>query len=157
MSEKTFTVSIPEGYEIDQENSTPFSIVFKKEIKPIRAMKWEDTENITGFYINNTSVLSGKLVTTATEDNRNIWPTRELAEASLALCQLVRLRDNWRDGWVPDYNCGNSKHHIEINGNDLLLTIHYYNQSILSFESVEIAHAFLEQFHNLITTAKPLL
>ena len=34
--------------------------------------------------------------------DRNILPSKQAAEAHLALMQLHQLRDAWREGWLPD-------------------------------------------------------
>jgi len=36
------------------------------------------------------------------EDDRNVFPTREHAEAVLAESQLMWLRDHYRNGWKPE-------------------------------------------------------
>ena len=48
-----------------------------------------------------------------TEDtDKNIMPSKQAAEAHLALMQLHQLRDAWREGWVPDWNDGNQKKYV---------------------------------------------
>lgn len=45
--------------------------------------------------------------------DRNILPSKQAAEAHLALMQLHQLRDAWREGWLPDWNNDNqSKYSI---------------------------------------------
>ena len=43
------------------------------------------------------------LLSTGPDKDKNTLPTKELAEAMLAMCQLLYLRDIYNDGWVPDW------------------------------------------------------
>lgn len=53
METKEFKIQVPEGYEIDKENSTFECIKFK----PIKITKWKDNElaTIKGWYIDDDS------------------------------------------------------------------------------------------------------
>ena len=57
METKELQIQIPEGYEIDKENSTFEKIVFKK--KDTKPRSWEEyccqqkTNDKTGYYINS--------------------------------------------------------------------------------------------------------
>lgn len=47
-------IQVPEGYEIDRENSTFENIIFRKAERKL-PKKWEDLETINGFYVNSAS------------------------------------------------------------------------------------------------------
>ncbi len=49
---KTFNIEIPDGYEIDQQNSdlTKGLVVFKK-IELNLPKHWRELENISGYYV----------------------------------------------------------------------------------------------------------
>ncbi len=53
---KEIKINIPEGYEIDKEHSTFECIKFKKKAKKINV--WKDITYVTGFYINNSDVIT---------------------------------------------------------------------------------------------------
>jgi hypothetical protein len=155
---KTLKINVPEGYEIDKEQSTFENIVFK-EIKNDLPKSWEDLENLKGFYVGNTSdvvmtsdnVRKGKI-------NRFIFATKEQAEASIALAQLSQLREVYRQGWKPDWTTEDRKFCIETFGNNELEIDNWHRRNyFLSFQSYEIAQEFLENFRNLIEQARPLI
>ena len=143
METKEMKIQVPEGYEIDKENSTFEKIVFKKEERKL-PKKWEDLYEVKGWFVDFHSdvVTSGSM---RTGDNvKNRFPTKEEAEACLALAQLCQLRDRYNDGWKPNWEDGTKKYTI------------YFNK-ILAFKTKELRDKFLENFKELIEIAKPLL
>ena len=88
----------------------------------------------------------------------SIFPTKEEAEACLALAQLCQLRDRYNEGWKPhweDYN--ETKYCIEF-CQGRIETIDRVNcHKILTFKTEDLRDKFLENFKDLIETAKPLL
>jgi hypothetical protein len=155
---KTLKINVPEGYEIDKEQSTFENIVFK-EIKNELPKSWEDLENLKGFYVGHTSdiVMTSDHVRKS-KINRFIFATKEQAEASIALAQLSQLREVYRQGWVPDWENGSiTKYTIRGFRNDLIFMDGYEAEEFLSFQSKEIAEQFLENFRDLIEQAKPLI
>lgn len=152
---KHFKVQVPEGYEIDQEKSTFEEIVFKPlNTKP----KWEDFGKVSGWYINASSTLHDAANLSVSNDHRNIWPSKEEAEAALALSQLCQWRDKYNEGWKPDWNNYNRyKHVIVFVKGNIARNVSASTSCPLSFKSSEIRDKFLEDFRDLIEIAKPLL
>ena len=156
---KSVKVTPPEGYEIDKENSTLEEIKFKK-IESKLPTKWEDFEKISGYYVNSGSEVTKLSESTnlSVDVNKNIWPTKELAEASLALCQLVRYRDAWNEGWKPDWNLSTQyKYCIFVSRGRVTSAFFWIDDTILSFKTAELRDRFLETFKDLLEIAKPLL
>lgn len=60
------------------------------------------------YYINPNSIIneSAQIDYRAINSDKNLLPSKEAAEAHLALMQLHQLRDCYRQGWVPDWNNG---------------------------------------------------
>lgn len=144
----------PEGYEVCP-TSTQTEIRFRpvSKSKP----KWEDFGEIKGWFIRN----MGEIVAyqnTASSINRNTWPTKEEAEACLALSQLCQWRDKYNESWKPDWK-DNREHKWCIGACNN--RIHSYrtsdSNSVLSFKTSELRDKFLEDFSELITIARPLL
>lgn len=101
---KTFKINIPEGYEIDKDESTFEKIVFKKIEKKL-ITSWEELHSIKGYYVKGDSSIikkgSGHSQPTHLT-NRNIYPTKDQAlVAGRILPQLLQVRDYLRDGWEP--------------------------------------------------------
>lgn len=156
METKEMKIQVPEGYEIDRENSTFENIVFKK-IEDELPKSWEDLYEVGGWFVDFHSkvVTSGSMRTADSVKNR--FPTKEEAEACLALAQLCQLRDRYNDGWKPDWKKDNDKYTIIYSSDKIDTSFSVYSQRILSFKTVELRDKFLENFRGLIETAKPLL
>ena len=149
---KEIKIEVPDGYEIDKENSTFETIKFKEKSK--LPMSWKELEYLKGYYINSSSQIQPYTSKETDNDNKNTWPTKELAEAALALSQLLQLRDRWNGDWKPSQD----KHYSIAQGSDVLkVYAEYMGLSILSFKDDKTADLFFETFIDLIETAKPLL
>ena len=156
METKEMKIQVPEGYEIDKENSTFEKIVFKK-IENKLPKKWEDLYEVKGWFVDFHSdvVTSGSMRTGDSVKNR--FPTKEEAEACIALAQLCQLRDRYNDGWKPDWKKDTDKYTIIYSSDKIDTSFSVYSQRILSFKTVELRDKFLENFRDLIEIAKPLL
>ena len=157
METKEFKIQVPEGYEIDRENSTFEKIVFKK-IEDELPKSWEDLYEVGGWFVDFHSdvVTSGSMRTGDSVKNR--FPTKKEAEASLALAQLCQLRDRYNDGWKPDWENGMEiKWCIELFKGNIHENTQIYFNKILAFKTKELRDKFLENFRDLIETAKHLL
>jgi hypothetical protein len=155
---KTLKINVPEGYEIDKEQSTFENIVFK-EIKNELPKSWQDLENLKGFYVGiNSDVVVTRDNVIKTKTNHFIFATKEQAEASIALAQLSQLREVYRDGWKPNWTTEDKKFCIETFGNNQLEIDNWHRKNyFLSFQSYEIAQEFLNNFRELIEKARPLM
>jgi len=145
MNKKEIKVIPPEGYVIDKENSTFECIKFKKITQ--LPNKWEDLNEMQGWYINNKSDIIDCNAKPSTINDKNIYPTKKLAEAGLALTQLLYLREIYNDGWVVDWSDNSTKYCIIV----------YENEYIMHFKTKELRALFLENFRDLLEIAKPLL
>ena len=158
METKEMKIQVPEGYEIDRENSTFENIIFRKAERKL-PKKWEDVENVNGYYADSWGdVRCYYGVNTPDHTNKNIFPTKEEAEACLALAQLCQLRDIYNEGWKPNWEDHNeTKYCIEF-CQGRIETIDRVNcHKILTFKTEELRDKFLENFRDLIEIAKPLL
>jgi hypothetical protein len=153
---KTLKINVPEGYEIDKEQSTFENIVFK-EIKNELPKSWEELEKVSGYYADRMSEVYGQ-VYPVSDSMRNTFATKEQAEASIALAQLSQLREVYRQGWKPDWTDGTiTKYTISRFRNDLIIMDNFEAEQFLSFQSRKIAEQFFENFRELIEKAKPLM
>jgi hypothetical protein len=148
-------ITPPEGFQIDQQNSTFEKIVFKKSTTNVKS--WNDLRPKTAWYIS-----AGAQITKLNEPsigryNHNLLPTEEIAEAMLALCQLTMLRHEARKGWVPDYTNGNErKYCFYIYENEWALLINYHVHEFFTFQTEEIRDVFFKNHINLLNQIKPL-
>lgn len=157
METKEMKIQVPEGYEIDKEKSTFEKIVFKKVNDLPKS--WEELEFIDGFFVSSLSDIA-KIGnnTTNDENNKNVFPTKEEAEACLALAQLCQLRDRYNSGWKPDWkNEKELKYVIEIFWGNIVKREYDCRYKVLAFKTEELRDEFLKNFRELIWIAKPLL
>lgn len=161
---KEFKVEVPDGYEIDKENST-FECIKFKHIADKLPKTWEeycimhDTQIreswITEF--SNTIELNRIRPRNYIFD-RNLLPNILYSKAMLALCQLIQLRDCYNDGWIPNWIEDNTlKYCIEVVKNEISTYAYYTTSKILTFKTRELCTKFLNNFRDLIEIAKPLL
>jgi len=158
MENKELKIQVPRGYEIDKENSTFEKIVFKKVEKELPKC-WEELGEIKGWYVDSFSdIMPCDKGDTDKDNDKNIFPTIEEAEACLALAQLCQLRDRYNDGWKPDWEDDNQfKWNIHVFKDDIYTMANLFVKKVLVFKTEELRDKFLENFRNLIETAKPLL
>jgi hypothetical protein len=162
---KEMKITPPEGYMIDEERSTIYNIVFKKKDK--LPATWEEfceqycCSEKPEFYITHYSeilVTSCKIKNRREKEDKNLLSTKKDAEAHLALMQLHRLRDVYRQGWVPNYKeVLPVKYAIKFVNNALFIIQTNTVNNFLTFQSKEIAEEFLENFKDLILEAKELI
>lgn len=89
--------------------------------------------------------------------NCNILPSLQSAKAHLALMQLHQLRDCYRQGWVPDWKDDIIKYCIVLESNRCVIYKNITTCNFLSFQSMELAEKFLNNFKDLIETAGDLI
>ena len=161
MNTKKLKINIPEGYEIDKENSTFEEIVFKKVEDSLAELPktWEEYKSCsrddTSYFFckplktNKASLFSGVY---------NEFSTEERVKQYVALGRLLQLRDYW---------VGNLKN----NSNNFVAAIYHFDGEIvntnvskkrssnysLTFPTREIAQKFIECFKDLINEAYPLI
>jgi hypothetical protein len=158
---KELKIEVPEGYEIDKGKSTFEKIIFKK-IKVELPKTWEEfcNQNSVGteyFITEFSSIANTDINKRVYSNNKNLLSTKEDAEAHLALMQLHRLRDVYRQGWVPDWNDGTGKYCILFNPDNLDIVTYTRAPHFLAFQSREIAEEFIKNFKDLIEKVKVLI
>ena len=149
------------GKVIDLENSdlSVGKIVFKKKENELPT-KWEDLKLLKGFYVDIDSEIDSISDGDISAINRNLFPTKAEAEACLALSQLCQLRDAYNGeplaDWC-DWSDANTKYCIEFYDNEITAFNYNCTRKVLAFKTSELRDKFVENFSELIETAKPLL
>ena len=157
MKTKELKIQVPEGYEIDRENSTFEKIVLMKTDNYL-PRSWEEFGKVKGWFVNELSNVEYYSEGHSTDfRDKNLFPTKEEAKACVALAQLCQLRDIYNDGWKPDWTNNAEKYCIYFNDNKLDISYSYSAHRVLIFKTVETRDKFLENFRDLIEIAKPLL
>ena len=164
METKELKIQIPEGQEIDwQESAKQDKIVFKK--KDPKPRSWEEyccqqrTNGKYGYCINNvTSEIQEINWSLCTCSWKSVLPSEKLTEAFLAMMQLMSLRQAWIGDWKPDWNDETRvKWNIICLQNQVCLCDTPIKSRVLSFPTKEMAGDFMDCFRVLLEIAKPLI
>ena len=146
---KELKIEVPQGYEIDRQESTFEKIVFKKI--PENPKTWEDYCSLmkgkTVYYTNcNTITVSGF------SDAHDKFVTKKRAEQFIALGKLLQLRDYWVGGWKPNSPINPA---FAVKNNTVVNLIRITLP--LTFPTKEMAEEFKDCFSDLIKQAYPLV
>ena len=84
-------------------------------------------------------------------------PSKELADAVVALLKLLFLRDYYNEGWVYLENSGSAYTIRTTVENELECSYANGINKVMAFKTTEIRNKFLEEQKELLEIAKPLL
>ena len=161
MEEKKLKINIPEGYEIDRDNSTFEEIVFKKVEYPLAKLPktWKEyckyAKDCPSYYGNPRK---NNIFETRFDGFYNEFFTEERAKQYVSLGTLLQQRNHW---------VGNLKN----NSNNIVAVIYHFEGEIVStnvskkrslsysltFPTREMVQKFIECFKDLINEACPLI
>ena len=162
---KESIIKIPDTHQLVKVGENEYEIVPKPTILPKTWKEFCEHYPVRKIerYITSDSELDevGRMGNHRSEErDKNVLPNPELAEAILALCQLIQLRDCYRQGWVPNFNAENNqkKWKITFDRGFILCSGGYCadDQDIFVFQSQEIQLEFKNNFKDLLEKVKPL-
>lgn len=142
---KELKIEIPEGYEIDKENSSFEKIVFKKKFE---VNCWEDLKRVTGVFITESSLLNPIASDLILPHNKNIFLNEKYAKSALALSQISQLLPYYDTN--VDWASYKSKFCICRIGNEIEIKPWASTYHFLSFNSQSEAERFLEHNEQLV-------
>lgn len=162
--EKERKITAPEGCEIEKvEIVDGVAVVTFREKERNLPKSWEEfclkyPKKADEYYVDSNSQLNYATGCARCEvKDKNILPDRASAEAVLALCQLIQLRNAYNGDWVPDWKNDERKYVIEFFKGKIETD---YNIALAStlfyFETEELRNEFLRCFRPLIEKLKPL-
>lgn len=171
METKELKIAIPEGYCVDESKSTFEKIVFKK--KDTKPRSWKEylckgnhpnklwfidpvCKNTDGICITEGALKDIDLNKTTCHMGAYL-PSKELAEAFLAMMQLMSLRQAWIGDWKPNWKNDNTRKWCIIFECELTVCYFYSSSRALSFPTKEMAEDFMNTFKDLLEIAKPLI
>lgn len=167
--EKERKIAAPEGCEIEKVKIVDgVAVVTFREKERKLPKSWEDfcvmfpVKVGKEFYFNTSSVILSDFKPEGVRNehkDKNILPDLATAEAVLALCQLIQLRECYNGDWVPDWNDENAplKYVIEFSGGDIRPSSYWlHSPSPLYFKTEKLRNEFLRNFRPLIEKLKPL-
>lgn len=157
---QTVEIEVPDGKKAVWKDN---KIIFE-DIKPQLPKTWSEfcklnpTINTEYFFDNSCDLTPVGEGTRHEENDRNILPSKQAAEAHLAYMQLHQLRDVWREGWLPDWNDGRQDKYAIISFEDKYeITKLNFSSRFLAFQDKKRANEFLKYFKELIKLANDLI
>ena len=163
---ETYVIKAPEGFEavakvVDGVTNISFIPKVVEKKLPINLNQSISYLPEICYYMDDEGSIMDfekKQVADATLADPNILTSKEYAEAFLALMQLIRFRDIWNEGWIPDWtDVEVTKYIMRYDNGSIVSTWRTSLSSPLAFKTSELRDEFLETFKELIETAKPLL
>lgn len=159
------TIEIPEGFELKKVSDTEYKIVKKENVLP---KTWEEfcelypIKNDEYFIETRSDIVRANCKNRNSCSDKNVLPSEEKAEAILALCQLIQLRDCYNDSWKPNWFTSDQKYTIYIDTDMINHRVifdkggYMYSPNILAFKSEKLRDEFINNFKDLIEKLKPL-
>lgn len=131
---------------------------FKYRVKPTKIEFKDCSFNDEEYKVDT----FGRVITPETaffniENRINFIKDKEIAEAYAVLPQLIRLRDEYNEGWKPDWEIEYVKYYIKVYKNKWRLDYHSSAHCLLAFKTEETRDRFFEDHRDLIEIAKPFL
>lgn len=142
---KEVKIEIPEGYEIDKENSSLEKIVFKKKAV---VNCWEDLKQVSGVYIAEDSRLNSTPVGLVRPHNKNVFLNEKYAKSALALAQISQLLPYYDTN--VDWESDDIKCCIERIGNGIEIGTCVHRYCVLAFNTESEAYRFLKHNEQLV-------
>lgn len=153
-------IEVPEGKKAVWKDG---KVVFE-DIKPKLPKTWEEfcvkhPETEEEYYIGgNSNIIKSFSLYRNPFSSKNLLPTKEAAEAYLALMQLRQLRDCYRQGWVPDWEYAAENKWCITNQLGINRVVSFSStRFFLAFPTKGIAEEFLHNFADLIRKAGDLI
>ena len=106
-------------------------------------------------------IIKASLGTAYVALNKHVFSDYKQAQAHITKMKLHLLRDEYRQGWKPDWSDNCYKYGVKWNifprKKELIVTWRKYDPLFLSFPTEEIASEFLTNFRELIEQAGDLI
>lgn len=121
---------------------------------------WENLESISGWCTDGYSKVLRAINNDTTQDHKNVFKTKEQAEASIALAMLSQLmaQERYNGNWKPDWgNSEESKYAIYFQKEKINKDFFETCSQFLAFPTPKKRDQFLENHRDLILKAKPFL
>lgn len=163
--EKERKITAPEGCEIEKvELIDGMAVVTFRKAKRKLPKSWKEfcrmnrnTKVGESCIMTDSSIhTSGFTFQRNVNTDKNLLPNHATAEAVLALCQLIQLRNAYNGDWVPDWTDDESKFTIDF------IEAEIYTGEVrgccmpLYFKTKELRDEFLRNFRPLIEKLKLL-
>lgn len=148
MESKEFKIQVPEGYEIDKENSTFECIKFKpiEKVKTYKDVAEKLFLNKGIFFIDISGYIDYyKCNLLSNYKYPNNCTSEKQAQKLLAINKLMNVAKYLNGDWKPNWNSAESKYFLYINeGHINILDAIYCIRSNVHFKSSELAEQAID-------------
>ena len=157
--EKTKVWSVPEGYELDKDQSTETKVVLKKIENNKRADSWKEYCDMMKGKDSYVVDMYGNVRTTTFSDAPVVgeFEDKEGARVFAAFSKLIKLRKNWVGDWKPDWKDKGWKFTITSFEGQVVIGDSKYSGCPMTFPTAAMRDEFHATFKDLLEIAKPLL
>ena len=112
MNTKEIKITVPEGYEIDKENSTFECIKFKK-----KGLTYEDVaeklfKNKRTYFIKTSGLIDAVIPTSIGKYNSNNATSEKQLQKLLAINKLMNVAEYLNGNWKPDWKNDTDKYYL---------------------------------------------
>lgn len=157
-------IEIPEGYEIDVENSDFANQLIKLKKVGNGFPRWEELRGIIGYYVKGNGVIESIIEpidgVLNKEFYQDVFRTESQAQASVAIAKLTQLKSYVNRDWEPDWCDSSAKYCIKY-CMDAELTVYVSDYlhipHLLAFKDKKTAEGFIGAYEDLIKQAAPIL
>lgn len=141
MEEKELKIEIPEGYEIDKENSTFECIKFKKKELTYSDVAEKLFKEKTVFYITNSGLIRFEPCSQIHCSEPNNCTSENQVKKLVAINKLMNVAKYLNGDWTPDWNDNKQdKYYLYlVHSNIYIYDITNMNNSIVYFKTWELA------------------
>ena len=154
-------IEIPEGYEIDVENSDFANQLIKLKKVGNGFPRWEDLRGITGCYVKGNGFIESIIEpidgVLDKEFYQDVFRTESQAKASVAIAKLTQLKAHVNGNWEPDWGDGEAKHCVLFFDGEIDVVTHISACCLLAFKDKKTAKGFMGAYEDLIKQAAPIL
>lgn len=151
---KEIKITPPEGYEVDQENST-FELIKFKPIKPIkRKLSYTDITNevfkddIVWYIERNGNIVSTFISPTSTNRlDPNNCTSEKQAQKLMAINQLMNVAKYLNGAWKPNWGGNEAKWYIEVEVENSSIEVDFctsFNSRVCYFQFRKCAEQAIE-------------
>ena len=169
-TKKTLTISLEKAKELYKNGNEDMKFLLletftKEELEqPVLPKTWEkycENHYRRGYYLSEGSAIRNFIENSDNtklkfDTDKNTFESKENAKAILALCQLIRLRDEYNKHIPIDYEKEHEPYAIAYDYNhncyDTILTTKYTYRRLFTFHNKELAQEFLRNFRPLLDT-----
>lgn len=141
-------MKIPEN--LNQEQIDALTNLLKSFEKP-------EEKLISGWFVGDDSEIYETKNVENTKEFKNLWATKEQAEACLAMSELSQLMKEANGKWEANWKKNEYKYIIYFEDDQIVDDCVVYENTFLSFKIEEVRDEFLKENEKLILKAKPLL